>query len=108
MRGIPMFAKTVAETQFRRAAIPSGSRVRVNFTCATLYGCRSCILRFGLRSGDRRRLFADEAASQSPSGGPAAIIADRFRPYKAQPMSRWMREKAAIKSTIRLKNVHLD
>jgi hypothetical protein len=53
----------VADIQHRLRAIPWEEPIRVPFACddQPLFGCRLCILMFGLRRGDRARLFADEA-----------------------------------------------
>ena len=54
---------SVADIQHRLRAIPWEEPIRVRFACddRPLFGCRLCILMFGLRRGDRARLFADEA-----------------------------------------------
>jgi hypothetical protein len=61
-RGGVMPPTVIAEIQRRLPAIPWREPIRVQFTCddKPLYGCRLCILIFGLRYGDRGRLFADE------------------------------------------------
>jgi len=53
----------VAEIRQRLRAIPWEEPIRVPFACddRPLLGCRLCILMFGLRRGERARLFADEA-----------------------------------------------
>jgi hypothetical protein len=58
-----MLSKAVAEVQRRLPAIPWDAPIRVHFACddKALFGCRLCILRFGLRPGDRSHLFTSEA-----------------------------------------------
>jgi hypothetical protein len=55
----------VADVRRRLHTIPWDTPIRVQFYCdeAPLFGCRLCILRFGLRTGDRSYLFdsKDEA-----------------------------------------------
>jgi hypothetical protein len=53
---------SVADICRRLHAIPWAEPIRVQFTCddTPLFGCRLCILRYGLKTGDRTRLFADE------------------------------------------------
>ena len=55
--------KTVAEIERRQRAVPWDCPILVHFACddQPLYGCRRCILRFGLRLGDHTRLFGSEA-----------------------------------------------
>jgi len=58
-----MLQEAVAEIQRRQPSIPWEQPIRVHFACddKPLFGCRTCILRFGLKTGDRSHLFADEA-----------------------------------------------
>jgi hypothetical protein len=57
-----MHQNAVANVRHRLHAIPWERPIRVQFYCdeAPLFGCRLCILRFGLRSGDRSCLFDSE------------------------------------------------
>lgn len=57
----------IAEIQRRLSSIPWREPIRVQFACddRPLFGCRLCILTFGLRWGDRGRLFSDEADALS-------------------------------------------
>ncbi|HUI11876.1 MAG TPA: hypothetical protein VL048_00235 [Xanthobacteraceae bacterium] len=54
---------SVADIRQRLRAIPWEEPIRVPFACGDkpLFGCRLCILMFGLRRGEQARLFADEA-----------------------------------------------
>lgn len=54
---------SVAAMQWRLRAIPWSRPIAVQFACdyAPRYGCRLCILRYGLKSGDRTHLFETEA-----------------------------------------------
>ncbi len=74
---------SVADIRQRLRAIPWEEPIRVPFACGDkpLFGCRLCILMFGLRRGEQARLFADEAeasahttrhagALSASSGGP--------------------------------------
>ncbi|MGB6345322.1 MAG: hypothetical protein WBG15_21675, partial [Xanthobacteraceae bacterium] len=60
---------SVADIRQRLRAIPWEEPIRVPFTCTCdntpLFGCRLCILMFGLRRGERARLFADEAEASA-------------------------------------------
>lgn len=53
----------VAAMQRRLPAIPWSRPIAVQFACddRPRYGCRLCILRYGLKSGDRSHLFNTEA-----------------------------------------------
>lgn len=64
----------IADICYRRPAIPWHEPIRVHFCYdeAPLYGCRLCILKFGLAAGDRGRLFADEAVATAHTGRHAA------------------------------------
>jgi hypothetical protein len=46
----------------RLSAIPWDEPIHVHFACddKPLFGCRLCILRFGLKAGDYRHLFRSE------------------------------------------------
>jgi hypothetical protein len=46
----------------RLSAIPWDEPIHVHFACddKPLFGCRLCILRFGLKAGDHRHLFRSE------------------------------------------------
>lgn len=92
-----MLPEVVGEIQRRRPAIPWNAPIRVHFSCddKPLFACRLCILRFGLKIGDRSHLFGDETealvhigshagqpaveqgsvAAASPAGGPARLDA---------------------------------
>jgi hypothetical protein len=76
-----MLSNAIAEVQRRLPAIPWDAPIRVHFSCddEPLYGCRLCILRFGLKAGDRSRLFADEAEALSHIGTHADAASDK--PY---------------------------
>jgi hypothetical protein len=73
-----MLQRAVAEIKRRRPAIPWEVPIRVHFACddRLLYGCRFCILRYGLKQGDHSRLFRSEAEAlthiQSHGEAPAA------------------------------------
>jgi hypothetical protein len=62
IRGFVMQQKAVSDVRRRMHAIPWDTPIRVQFYCdeAPLFGCRLCILRFGLRTGDRSYLFDSE------------------------------------------------
>jgi hypothetical protein len=66
---------SVADLQHRRRAIPWQEPIRVAFACddQPLFGCRLCILMFGLRRGDRARLFADESEACAHTTAHAAL-----------------------------------
>jgi len=70
---------SVAEIQHRRRAIPWDAPIRVHFTCddKPMFACRLCILMFGLRRGDRMRLFADEAEARAHTCRHADALAQR-------------------------------
>lgn len=53
----------IAAMQRRLPAIPWSRPIAVQFACdhRPRYGCRLCILRYGLKSGDRTHLFDTEA-----------------------------------------------
>jgi hypothetical protein len=57
-----MQQNAVANVRRRLHTIPWHAPIRVQFYCdeAPLFGCRLCILRFGLRTGDRSYLFDSE------------------------------------------------
>ena len=57
-----MVPDAVAAIQERLRAVPWDVPIAVHFACddRPLYGCRVCILRFGLRTGDRSHLFGSE------------------------------------------------
>jgi hypothetical protein len=76
-------AETIAKIQRRRSSIPWEEPIRVHLTCddRPLFGCRLCILRYGLKAGDRARLFTDENMAASHTGHHAAAI--RARPGEA-------------------------
>jgi hypothetical protein len=60
---------SVAQIQYRLRAVPWEQPIRVPFSCSCdgkpLFGCRLCILMFGLRRGECTRLFADEAEARA-------------------------------------------
>ncbi len=58
-----MLAEAVVEIRRRQRAIPWEKPIRVQFAGddGPLYGCRVCILRFGLKRGDRSALFETES-----------------------------------------------
>jgi hypothetical protein len=58
-------------------AIPWAKPIRVQFTCddKPLFGCRLCILRYGLKTGDRTRLFTDEFEALSHTCSHAEMAA---------------------------------
>lgn len=58
-----MQANSAARIQHSQKAIPWKEPIRVQFACddRPLFGCRLCILMFGLRPGDHERLFPDQA-----------------------------------------------
>jgi hypothetical protein len=60
--GSRMQQKAVADVRRRLHTIPWDTPIRVQFFCdeAPLFGCRLCILRYGLRTGDRSYLFDSE------------------------------------------------
>ncbi len=62
-----MLSKAVAEMQRRLPAVPWDAPIRVHFACdgKPLYGCRLCILRYGLKAGDHTHLFTCEAEASS-------------------------------------------
>ncbi len=57
-----MVPDAVVAMRRRLPAIPWAVPITVHFACddKPLYGCRLCILRHGLRAGDRRHLFGSE------------------------------------------------
>ena len=57
-----MQTTAVAEIRARHPIIPWHEPIRVQFFCddRPMYGCRLCILKFGLKKGDRSHLFARE------------------------------------------------
>ncbi len=57
-----MIPDAVLATRRRLPAIPWTVPITVHFACddGRLFGCRLCILRYGLRAGDRRHLFGSE------------------------------------------------
>jgi hypothetical protein len=57
-----MQQNAVADVRRRLHTIPWDMPIRVQFYCdeAPLFGCRLCILRYGLRTGDRSYLFRSE------------------------------------------------
>lgn len=73
--------ETVAEIQKRRPAIPWDRPIRVQFPGhdKPLFGCRLCILRFGLQRGDYTRLFVDEAEASSHSTMHNAVVREPTR-----------------------------
>ena len=74
-----MLPNSVAEIQRRLRAIPWDVPIAVHFACddRPLFGCRLCILRFGLKSGDRMRLFADEGEAWDHTCRHADALAQR-------------------------------
>jgi hypothetical protein len=73
--------KTVARIRQRLPAMPWGVPIRVQFSCddEPLFGCRLCILRFGLKTGDRTRLYATEAGALSHTRA-HALVAQLLKP----------------------------
>lgn len=57
-----MQTTAVAEIRARHPTIPWREPIRVQFFCddRPMYGCRLCILKFGLKKGDRSHLFTGE------------------------------------------------
>lgn len=75
---------SVADLQRRLRAIPWEDPIRVAFACddKPLFGCRLCILMFGLRRGERAGLFVDEAeawAHTMAHAGALSAVPDRMR-----------------------------
>lgn len=66
----------VAEIRQRLRAIPWQEPIRVPFACdeRPLFGCRLCILTFGLRRGECTHLFADEAEAWAHTTGHAGAL----------------------------------
>ncbi len=57
-----MVPDAVAAIRRRLPAVPWTVPITVHFACddKPLFGCRLCILRYGLRTGDRSHLFGSE------------------------------------------------
>ncbi len=58
-----MVPDAVVEIRRRLPAVPWTVPIVVPFACGDkpLFGCRFCVLRYGLRTGDRSHLFGSEA-----------------------------------------------
>lgn len=69
--GIFMQSIAVEEIQARRPIIPWRQPIRVQFFCdeRPMYGCRLCILIFGLKKGDRTHLYATEGEALNHIAG---------------------------------------
>ena len=80
-QGRGMQQRAIAEIKRRQPAIPWDVPIRVHFACddRPLYGCRYCILRYGLKSGDRTRLFFSEAEALAHTGSHVETAASRDR-----------------------------
>ncbi len=76
--GYFMHQNAVADVRRRLQAIPWDMPIRVQFHCddTPLFGCRLCILRFGLRTGDRSCLFDSEGEAMLHTFSHADINAD--------------------------------
>jgi hypothetical protein len=73
-----MHQNAVADVRRRLHAIPWDMPIRVQFYCDNkpLFGCRLCILRFGLRNGGRSYLFHSEDEALLHTFSHADIKAD--------------------------------
>lgn len=69
----------VAAMQRRLRAIPWARPIAVQFACdhTPRYGCRLCILRYGLKSGDRTHLFDTEAEAAKHIAAHKRLLVDR-------------------------------
>ena len=57
----------VTRTRRRLSAVPWSAPIPIQFSCddKPRYGCRLCILIFGLKPGDRHITFEDEAEASA-------------------------------------------
>jgi hypothetical protein len=82
-----MIPDAVLAMRRRLPAIPWATPITVHLACddKPLYGCRLCILCYGLRAGDRRHLFGSENEALEHIAAHAAgfeALADERRPRR--------------------------
>lgn len=77
-----MLTSSVAEIQWRRRGVPWDEPIPVQFACddKPMFGCRLCILMFGLKHGENDRLFADKTDASVHTCRHAARLRRRGAP----------------------------